>query len=52
MSAPDAYIKFTPGLITEDGRLTNEGTEQFLRAFMSEFEQFVERVVTVVPRRS
>lgn len=50
MSYPEAYIQFTPGLITDDGEVTNPSTEEFLRGFMLEFEQFVARVLTVVPR--
>ena len=50
MSAPEAYIQFTPGLITDEGEVTNESTEDFLRNFMFEFEQFVARVLTVIPR--
>ena len=30
MEAPEAYIQFTPGLITEAGEVTDKGTEQFL----------------------
>ena len=52
MSAPEAYIQFTPGLITDDGEVTNASTEDFLRNFMFEFEQFIARVLTVVPRPS
>jgi chromate reductase len=52
MSAPEAYIQMTPGLITDDGEVTNEGTEDFLRNFMFEFEQFISRVLTVLPRPS
>ena len=52
MSAPEAYIQLTPGLITDDGEVTNEGTEDFLRSFMVEFEQFMARVLTVLPRSS
>ncbi|SEF12720.1 chromate reductase [Burkholderia sp. WP9] len=36
MNAPEAYIQFTPGLITEDGGVTNEGTAGFLRNYMSD----------------
>ena len=50
MGAPEAYIQFTPGLITDDGEVTNADTEGFLRNFMFEFEQFIARVLTVVPR--
>ena len=52
MSAPEAYIQFTPGLVTDAGEVTNPGTEDFLRNFMFEFEQFIARVLTVVPRPS
>ena len=52
MSAPEAYIQMTPGLITDDGAVTNAGTEDFLRKFMLEFEQFTARVLTVIPRPS
>ncbi|MCW2687511.1 MAG: putative flavoprotein [Mycobacterium sp.] len=49
MEAPEAYIQFTPGLITEAGQVTDEGTEAFLRDFIEAFEVFVARVLTVVP---
>jgi chromate reductase len=49
MEAPEAYIQFRPGLITNVGEVTDEGTEQFLRDFMESFDAFVGRVLTVVP---
>jgi chromate reductase len=52
MTAPEAYIQLTAGLITDDGTVTDESTEKFLGSFMAEFEQFVARVLTVVPRPS
>ena len=52
MNAIEAYIQFAPGLITEDGHVTNKGTEDFLRNYMTEFHQFIERVYTVLPRNS
>lgn len=51
MTAPEAYIQMTPGLIAEDGSVTNEGTETFLRDWMADFLTFVTRVLTVVPQR-
>jgi chromate reductase len=45
MEAPEAYIQFTPGLITEAGDVTDESTEQFLRDFMEAFDEFVTRVL-------
>jgi chromate reductase len=50
MNAPEAYIQFTPGLITEDGDVTNESTAEFLRNYMSDFHQFIARVLAVLPR--
>ena len=52
MNAPEAYIQFTPGLITDDGEVTNASTEEFLRNFMAEFGGFVQRVYTILPRTS
>ena len=31
MNSPEAYIQFKPGLVTEDGEVTNEETAEFLR---------------------
>jgi chromate reductase len=50
MNVMEAYIQFTPGLIADDGEVTDETTEQFLRDYMGEFEQFITRVLTVLPR--
>jgi chromate reductase, NAD(P)H dehydrogenase (quinone) len=50
MNVMEAYIQLTPGLIADDGEVTDEATEQFLRDYMSEFEQFITRVLTVLPR--
>jgi len=50
MSFPEAYIYFTPGLITDDGEVTVESTAQFLGLFMKEFNTFIERYYTAAPR--
>jgi len=52
MNAPEAYITVAPGLIEDDGRVTVESTEAFLRMFMEEFDAFIERVLTVLPPRA
>ena len=52
MTAPEAYIQVTPGLITEDGEVTEASTEQFLRDYMEAFGAFVTRVLTVLARVS
>lgn len=49
MNAPEAYIQFKEGLITEDGKVSNESTETFLKNYMEEFHQFIARVRTVLP---
>jgi chromate reductase len=50
MNAIEGYIQFTPGLVREDGQVTNEETETFLREFMNEFHAFIGRVYTALPR--
>ena len=52
MSAPEAYIRFTPDLITDDGTVTVSSTEEFLRNYMLAFDTFISRVLTVLPRNS
>ena len=50
MNSIEAYIQFERGLITEDGSVTDTGTEEFLRNYMAEFHGFIQRVYTVLPR--
>ena len=50
MNSPEAYIQFRAGLVTEDGTVTDPGTEEFLRNFMLEYAAFIGRVYTVLPR--
>jgi chromate reductase len=50
MNSPEAYIQFTPGLVTDDGEVTTASTAEFLRNFMAEFLLFITRVYTVLPR--
>ncbi len=52
MNTVEAYIQFTPGLIDDEGKVTNERTESFLRKYMEEYAAFVERVLTVLPRNA
>lgn len=49
MNAPEAYIWMRPGLMEQDGTVTDPGTEEFLRGFMNSFFEYIERVLTVVP---
>jgi chromate reductase len=48
----EAYIQFEPGLITDEGEVTNDVTAEFLRSYMAEFHAFIMRVYTVLPRNS
>ena len=50
MNAIEAYIQFEPGLITDDGQVTNPSVEKFLRNYITEFQGFIQRVYTVLPR--
>ncbi|WP_404436004.1 NAD(P)H-dependent oxidoreductase [Microbacterium aerolatum] len=51
MTAPEAYIHFTKEVFQEDGTITKQDTEEFLRAYMNEFREHIARVLTVLPRR-
>jgi chromate reductase len=50
MNAPEAYLQLRPGLIGDDGSVTDESTEAFLSGFMESFFEYIERVLTVVPK--
>jgi chromate reductase, NAD(P)H dehydrogenase (quinone) len=50
MNSPEAYIQFTPGLITDEGEVTDAATAEFLRKYMAELSGFITRVYTVLPR--
>jgi len=46
MTTPEAYIHLTPGVLTDDGQVTDAGTARFLEKFMAEFRTFIARVLT------
>jgi chromate reductase len=48
MNSIEAYIQFVPGLITDDGEVTDPQVEEFLKNFMSEFQGFIARVCTAL----
>lgn len=50
MNAIEAYIEFTPGLITDDGEVTVESTSEFLANYMKEFHAYITRVYMALPR--
>ena len=50
MNAIEAYIQFEPGLINEDGEVSNDSTRAFLQNYMAEFHGFITRVYSALPR--
>jgi chromate reductase len=51
MTAPEAYIQFTPETFPGNGEVTNEATKTFLTTYMAEFRDHIVRVMTVLPRQ-
>jgi chromate reductase len=45
LNSPEAYIQFDPQVFSDDGTITNEGTQTFLRHYMEEYSAFVQRVL-------
>ena len=52
MNTVEAYVHYTPGLITPAGEVINEDTAEFLRNYMVELHAFIVRVLTVLPRNA
>jgi chromate reductase, NAD(P)H dehydrogenase (quinone) len=50
MTAPEAYITFKPEIYSDDGSVADDSTAQFLRNYMQEFRDHIQRVLTVLPR--
>ena len=50
LNTVEAYVQFKQGMINDDGTVTEERTEKFLRNYMEEFHTFIVRVLTVLPR--
>jgi chromate reductase len=50
MNAIEAYIQFTPELITDDGEVPDESSREFLRDYMAEFHGYITRVYMALPR--
>ena len=50
MGTTEAYIQFKPGLITADAKVTDEGTEKFLRGYLEALQSFIAHVLAVLPR--
>ena len=49
-NAIEAYIQFTPGLITDAGEITDDSTAEYLRNYMVEFHGYITRVYMALPR--
>lgn len=49
-NAIEAYLEFTPGLVTDDGEVTVDSTREFLANYMKEFHGYISRVYTAIPR--
>jgi chromate reductase, NAD(P)H dehydrogenase (quinone) len=43
MVSPEAYVQFTPGLIDDEGGVSDEGTRDFLRKFLLAFAKYLDR---------
>jgi chromate reductase len=52
MNSPEAYIQFKTGMITDDGTVTVDSTEEFLRNYMAAFADFIGRVYAALPRET
>ena len=50
MTSPEAYIQFSHDVFAADGEVNAVSTAAFLRDYMTEFRDHVERVLTVLPR--
>jgi chromate reductase, NAD(P)H dehydrogenase (quinone) len=50
MNAIEAYIQFTPDLITDQGEVTKDSTREFLQNYTTEFQSFIGRVYKAIPR--
>jgi chromate reductase len=52
MTAPEAYIRYSPEVFPGDGKVADESTKTFLTNYMAEFRDHVVRVLTVLPRQA
>ena len=47
LGQPEGYVQTLPGLFTDTGEVTNEGTAQFLLGYLQAFDALVDRYVDV-----
>lgn len=50
MTAPEAYIRYSPETFPGDGEVADESTRAFLTNYMEQFRIYIARVLTVIPR--
>src|SRR6187455_53712 len=50
MTAPEAYIQYSPEIFPGDGEVADESTKAFLSDYMGQFRTYIVRVLTVIPR--
>jgi chromate reductase len=52
MTAPEAYMQYTPEIFPGEGEVTDDVTKAFLTSYMAEFRDHIVRVLTVLPRQA
>jgi chromate reductase len=50
MTAPGAYIRYSPEIFPGDGEVTDESTRTVLTNYVDQFRTYIVRVLTVIPR--
>ncbi len=50
MTAPEAYIRYSPEVFPGEGEVADESTKVFLTNYMEQFRTYIVRVLTVIPR--
>jgi chromate reductase len=51
MTAPEAYIRYSPEIFPGGGEVADESTKTFLTDYMEQFRTYIIRVLTVIPRK-
>jgi chromate reductase, NAD(P)H dehydrogenase (quinone) len=51
MTAPEAYIRYSPEIFPGEGEVADESTKAFLTDYMEQFRTYIVRVLTVIPRK-
>ncbi|MCH1884318.1 NADPH-dependent FMN reductase [Agrococcus sp. ARC_14] len=50
MNETEAYIQFTDDLLADDDSVAKESSKEFLSTWMATYDDFVRRVLTVIPK--